>query len=156
VCVCVWHAVCLVSAKFFRAKYLRGARLTITRTTVRRPFISIVGELGHTYILYFWDIHILYVYILSPVRLFGREYSDNVTLIIAYFVARMMVVLSLILVSCWTAVCLADIVHLNGTGGSFPQNLYTQSAFAYQFVQNVSFSYHGDGSGVGQCNIMYV
>jgi ABC-type phosphate transport system substrate-binding protein len=50
--------------------------------------------------------------------------------------------------------CQAEIVYLNGTGGSFPQNLYQQGAFAYQFVQNVSFSYHGDGSGVGQCNAM--
>jgi ABC-type phosphate transport system substrate-binding protein len=50
--------------------------------------------------------------------------------------------------------CHAEIVYLNGTGGSFPQNLYQQAAFAYQFVQNVSFSYHGDGSGVGQCNAM--
>jgi ABC-type phosphate transport system substrate-binding protein len=52
--------------------------------------------------------------------------------------------------------CCGEIIQLNGTGGSFPVNLYTQSAFTYQFVQNVSFSYSGDGSGVGQCNIMYV
>jgi ABC-type phosphate transport system substrate-binding protein len=67
--------------------------------------------------------------------------------------SRMMFLILLGLVATLSK-CNGEIIYLNGTGGSFPQNLYQQAAFAYQFVQNVSFSYHGDGSGVGQCNAM--
>jgi hypothetical protein len=44
---------------------------------------------------------------------------------------------------------------LNGTGGSFPKELYAQSSFFYQFVDpNVQFTYWGPDSTAGKCNMM--
>lgn len=44
---------------------------------------------------------------------------------------------------------------LNQTGGSFPNSVYQQSTFSYNFiVPNASVSYYGPSSAVGKCNIM--
>ena len=44
---------------------------------------------------------------------------------------------------------------LNQTGGSFPNSVYQQSTFSYNFVvPSVSVSYYGPSSSVGKCNIM--
>jgi hypothetical protein len=44
---------------------------------------------------------------------------------------------------------------LNQTGGSFPKSVYTQTTFAYNFIQpSDSLTYFGPSSSVGICNIM--
>lgn len=44
---------------------------------------------------------------------------------------------------------------LNQTGGSFPNSVYLQTTFSYNFVApSVSTSYFGPSSSVGKCNIM--
>lgn len=44
---------------------------------------------------------------------------------------------------------------LNQTGGSFPNSVYLQTTFSYNFVApKVSISYFGPSSSVGKCNIM--
>jgi len=44
---------------------------------------------------------------------------------------------------------------LNATGGSFPEIVYSNSIFAYKFVQpNITQSYSPLGSSLGKCNIM--
>jgi len=50
----------------------------------------------------------------------------------------------------------AQVVNvLNGTGGSFPKQLYPQAAFFYQFVDPAtSLTYYGPDSTTGKCNMM--
>lgn len=44
---------------------------------------------------------------------------------------------------------------LNQTGGSFPNSVYVQTTFSYNFVDpTVSLSYYGPSSTVGKCNVM--
>ena len=44
---------------------------------------------------------------------------------------------------------------LNQTGGSFPNSVYLQTTFSYNFVEpSVSLSYYGPSSTVGKCNAM--
>lgn len=44
---------------------------------------------------------------------------------------------------------------LNQTGGSFPNSVYLQTTFSYNFVDpTVSLSYYGPSSTVGKCNMM--
>lgn len=44
---------------------------------------------------------------------------------------------------------------LNQTGGSFPNSVYLQTTFSYNFVEpTVSLSYYGPSSTVGKCNTM--
>mmetsp|Transcript_14561 Transcript_14561/g.13160 ORF Transcript_14561/g.13160 Transcript_14561/m.13160 type:complete len:1479 (-) Transcript_14561:145-4581(-) len=46
-------------------------------------------------------------------------------------------------------------VFLNGTGATFPANVYTESTFAYSFIDSsVSVTYYPLGSTTGKCNIM--
>jgi hypothetical protein len=43
---------------------------------------------------------------------------------------------------------------MNQTGGSFPNSVYLQSTFAYNFVApQQKISYFGPSSSVGKCNI---
>lgn len=44
--------------------------------------------------------------------------------------------------------------RINSTGGSFPQNLYAGSVFAYQFKSTDNPTYWGASSACGRCNIM--
>lgn len=44
---------------------------------------------------------------------------------------------------------------LNQTGGSFPNGVYQQTTFAYNFIEpSVSLTYFGPSSSVGICNVM--
>jgi hypothetical protein len=44
---------------------------------------------------------------------------------------------------------------LNQTGGSFPKSVYTQTTFAYNFIEpSDSITYFGPSSSLGICNIM--
>ena len=44
---------------------------------------------------------------------------------------------------------------LNGTGGSFPAQLYSQTTFFYQFVDpTTTLTYYGPDSASGKCNAM--
>jgi hypothetical protein len=50
---------------------------------------------------------------------------------------------------------LSSQLFLNQTGGSFPNSVYLQTTFSYNFVDpTVSLSYYGPSSTVGKCNIM--
>lgn len=58
---------------------------------------------------------------------------------------------------CLCVLCpvVVSVYVLNGTGGSFPKELYAQSSFFYQFVDpNVQFTYYGPDSTAGKCNVM--
>ena len=55
--------------------------------------------------------------------------------------------------------CLSPVIRaqyaMNQTGGSFPNSVYLQTTFSYNFVApKESLSYFGPSSSVGKCNIM--
>ena len=49
----------------------------------------------------------------------------------------------------------ADLYVLNGTGGSFPEQIYGQATFNYQIVDaEAAMAYVAAGSTTGKCNVM--
>ena len=64
-----------------------------------------------------------------------------------------------LILSSLTLICflssLANGFVMNSTGGSFPNSVYLQTTFSYNFVApSESISYFGPSSSVGKCNIM--
>ena len=77
--------------------------------------------------------------------------SNSVCRMFGFFPPNVTILVILISLPCHV---LSNFI-LNQTGGSFPNSVYHQTTFSYNFVEpTVSLSYYGPSSTVGKCNTM--